>query len=234
KDKLARSNLLGQSEFAYIEDTIYYTIRFQNTGNDVAFNIRVEDILDKKLDLTTFHPITASHDYRTELNRETGLATFFFDDIMLPDSTTNEVESHGFVTFGIASLEGVGDKTELENTASIFFDFNPAIVTNTVVNTLIEEVETDIHTLVANEREYKIRVFPNPFSDYTTIEVEGLPQQGTYQLELLDVLGRKVRELKVDNGEFGIERGDLKSGVYLFRILSLNNKLLGSGKILVE
>jgi len=46
-DKLTRSNLLGQSEFAYIEDTIYYTIRFQNTGNDVAFDIRVEDTLDK-------------------------------------------------------------------------------------------------------------------------------------------------------------------------------------------
>ena len=140
-DKLARSNLLGQSEFAYIEDTIFYTVRFQNTGNDTAFNIRIEDVLDKKLDWTTFYPITASHDYRTELNRETGKATFFFDDILLPDSTTNEVESHGFVTFGIASLENIEDKTEVENTAEIFFDFNPAIVTNTSILTLIQQVE---------------------------------------------------------------------------------------------
>jgi len=233
-DKLTRSNLLGQSEFAYIEDTIYYTVRFQNTGNDVAFNIRIEDVLDKKLDWTTFHPITASHDYRTELNRETGLTTFFFDDIMLPDSTTNEVESHGFVTFGIASLAGIGDKTELENTASIFFDFNPAIVTNTVVNTLIEEVETDIHTLVANERKYKIRVFPNPFSDFATIEVEGL-LEGNYRLELMDILGRKVRELKsMESGRWRIERGGLEGGVYLIRVLSSERKLVGSGKVLVE
>ncbi|MEZ4884983.1 MAG: FG-GAP-like repeat-containing protein [Chitinophagales bacterium] len=146
-DKLARSNLLGQSEFAYISDTILYTVRFQNTGNDTAFNIRIEDVLDKKLDWTTFHPITASHDYRTELNRETGLATFYFNDILLPDSTTNEVESHGFVTFGIASLANVGDKTKVENTASIFFDFNPPIITNTAVLTLLQQVETDIEVL---------------------------------------------------------------------------------------
>ncbi|MEZ4884986.1 MAG: FG-GAP-like repeat-containing protein [Chitinophagales bacterium] len=230
-DKLTRSNLLGQSEFAYIEDTIYYTIRFQNTGNDTAFNIRVEDVLDKRLDWTTFHPITASHDYRTELNRETGLATFFFDDIMLPDSTTNEVESHGFVTFGIASLAGIEDKTKVENTASIFFDFNPPIITNTAVLTLLQQVETGIEVL---DNRYSIRVFPNPFSDYTTIEVDGLPQ-GNYRLEVMDILGRKVRELKVENGELQLERGSLESGLYLIRVLEEGNgRILGSGKVLVE
>ncbi|MEZ4884979.1 MAG: choice-of-anchor L domain-containing protein [Chitinophagales bacterium] len=230
-DKLARSNLLGQSEFAYIADTIQYTVRFQNTGNDTAFNIRIEDTLDKKLDWTTFHPITASHDYRTELNRETGLATFYFNDILLPDSTTNEVESHGFVTFGIASLEGIEDKTKIENTASIFFDFNPPIITNTATLTLLQQVETGIEVL---DNRYSIRVFPNPFSDFTTIEAEELPQ-GNYRLEVMDILGRKVRELKVDNGKMNLQRGDLESGLYLIRVLEENsNEVLGSGKVLVE
>ncbi|MEZ4884982.1 MAG: FG-GAP-like repeat-containing protein [Chitinophagales bacterium] len=231
-DKLARSNILGQSEFAYIADTILYTVRFQNTGNDTAFNIRIEDTLDKKLDWPTFHPITASHDYRTELNRETGLATFYFNDILLPDSTTNEVESHGFVTFGIASLEGIEDKTKVENTASIFFDFNPPIITNTPVLTLLQQVETDIEVL---ENGASIRVFPNPFSDFTTIEAEELPQ-GNYRLQVMDILGRKVMELKsIGNEEWRIERGDLKSGVYFWRILEEGNQaVLGSGKVLVE
>ncbi len=231
-DKLARSNLLGQSEFAYLADTILYTIRFQNTGNDVAFNIRIEDTLDKKLDWTTFHPITASHDYRTELNRETGLATFYFDDIMLPDSTTNERESHGFVMFGIASLENLEDKTEVDNTASIFFDFNPPIITNTAVLTLIEQVETDIEVL---ENGASIRVFPNPFSDYTTIEVNGLSAKGDYRLEVMDILGRKLVEIEENrDGKFLLERGDLESGLYLIRVLTDENRVLGSGKILVE
>ncbi len=237
-DKLAHSNLLGQSEFAYTEDTIFYTVRFQNTGNDTAFNIRIEDVLDKKLNWTTFHPITASHDYRTDFNRETGLVTFYFDDILLPDSTTNEVESHGFVTFGIASLANAEDKTEVENTANIFFDFNPAIVTNTSVLTLIQQVQTDIEIL---DNSYSVRVFPNPFSDFTTIEVEGL-EEGNYQLELVDIWGQKVRELKMEDGKLILKRGklensprSLRSGVYLFRILAAENKrLVGRGKVLVE
>ncbi len=230
-DKLVQSNLLGQSDFAYIEDTIFYTVRFQNTGNDTAFNIRIEDVLDKKLDWTTFHPITASHDFHTSLDRTTGLVTFYFDDIMLPDSTTDQEGSNGFVMFGIASLENLEDKTEVDNTASIFFDFNPPIITNTAILTLIEQVETDIEVL---ENGTSIRVFPNPFSDYTTIEVNGL-SQGDYRLEVMDILGRKVRELKsFDNGEWRMDRGDLESGLYLIRVLEENGRILGSGKILVE
>ncbi len=232
-DKLVRSNLLGQSESAYIADTVLYTIRFQNTGNDVAFNIRVEDVLGKKLDWTTFHPITASHDYHTELNRETGLVTFYFDDIMLPDSTSNEPESHGFVLFGIASLPDIGDKTGLENTASIFFDFNPPIITNTVNTVLIELDDLNADNQILDNG-YSIRVYPNPFSDYTTIEIEGLPE-GVYQLEVMDILGRKVRTLTLEEGKMRLERGVVESGVYLWRILEEGNlKSIGIGKVLIR
>ena len=227
------------------QDTILYTVRFQNTGNDTAFNIRIEDILDKKLDWTTFHPITASHDYRTELNRETGLVTFYFDDILLPDSTTSEPESHGFVMFGIASLENLEDKTEVDNTASIFFDFNPPIITNVTTLTLLRG-DVGIEGI---DNLHSILIRPNPFSDYTTIEVDGLSPSGNYTLEVRDILGRKVRELKVDNlslpaprtrgnlgnGKANLERGDLASGLYLIQILKEgNNEILGSGKVLVE
>ncbi|MEZ4884984.1 MAG: T9SS type A sorting domain-containing protein [Chitinophagales bacterium] len=83
--------------------------------------------------------------------------------------------------------------------------------------------------------EPSIRVFPNPFSDFTTIEAEELPQ-GNYRLEVMDILGRKVRELKsIENGKWKIERGKLESGVYFWRILEEGNQaVLGRGKVLVE
>ncbi len=192
----------------------------------------MEDVLDKKLDWTTFHPITASHDYRTELNRQTGLVTFYFDDIILLDSTSNEPESHGFALFGIASLPDIGDKTKVENTTSIFFDFNPPIVTNTLSTVLIELDDVGMDSQILDNG-YSIRVYPNPFSDYTTIEVEGLPK-GAYQLEVIDILGRKVQTLILENGKVRLERGKLESGVYLFRIGSIGGEYVRNGRILVE
>ncbi|MGB0931307.1 MAG: hypothetical protein ACPGVB_11050 [Chitinophagales bacterium] len=46
-------------------------------------------------------------------------------------------------------------------------------------------------------------------------------------LEGMDILGRKVRELKVEGGKVGLDRGNLETGLYLIRVL-------GSGKVLVE
>ena len=40
-----------------------YTIRFQNTGTDTAFYVRVEDQLDPDLDPTTFRMLGASHPF---------------------------------------------------------------------------------------------------------------------------------------------------------------------------
>ncbi|MEZ4884981.1 MAG: FG-GAP-like repeat-containing protein [Chitinophagales bacterium] len=232
-DKLVRSSILGQSQFAPLGDELLYTIRFQNTGNDVAFHVRIEDVLDKKLDWTTFHPITASHDYRTTFDKETGLVVFYFDDIMLLDSTTNEPESHGFVMFGISPLSNLAVETEIDNTASIFFDYNPPIITNTIVVSMIEEQKGTNFEGSNSKHPYLIEVSPNPFSVYSTIEVMGLPQ-GNYQLQVMDILGRKVRELKVEDRKTYLERGGLESGLYLIQILEENGRILGNGKVLVE
>jgi len=90
----------SNSNYTQFDETLTYTVRFQNTGNDTAFTVRIEDQLAENLDWETFKPVTASHPYSATLT-EDGLATFLFEDILLPDSTTNELLSHGFVTFEI-------------------------------------------------------------------------------------------------------------------------------------
>ena len=84
------------SNYTLLEESIEYTIRFQNTGNDTAFTVVLRDTLDKHLDWTTFKPILASHPYETFLYKD-GAVEFSFKEILLPDSTTNEPLSHGFV-----------------------------------------------------------------------------------------------------------------------------------------
>lgn len=77
-----------------------YTIRFQNTGNYQADFVRVTDTLSDKLDLTSLRVLATSHKYALTVKNKNVLQ-FEFNPIYLPDSTTNEKESHGFIKFAI-------------------------------------------------------------------------------------------------------------------------------------
>jgi len=121
---IANHDIIGES------DTLEYLIRFQNTGADTAFTVRIEDKFPESLDKRKLYPIVASHNYEWWITNDR--LTVLFEEINLVDSTTNEMDSHGFVKF-ITEV----DKNELaagelvENEANIFFDFNEPIVTNT-------------------------------------------------------------------------------------------------------
>lgn len=129
--------------YALLDDTLRYTIRFQNTGNDVARRVRLEDQLSDDLRWETFHPIAASHDYEVLLKAQTGELEVLFDNIMLPDSNTNLAASQGFFTFGILPKDGLEDFSVVDNTAGIYFDFNAPIITNTIQSTLVSTFDAD-------------------------------------------------------------------------------------------
>ncbi len=136
-DKLVEPNLPGNDNYTLFGDTLDYTVRFQNTGTDTAFTVIIEDYLDRDLDYSTLKVMGASHPYEVTLDCATGRLLFVFDNILLPDSTTNEPESHGFFRYQIQHQNGLPENTYIQNFASIFFDFNPPIVTNTVENILV-------------------------------------------------------------------------------------------------
>ena len=136
-DKLVQPQGAGEENYTLKDEELLYTIRFQNTGNDTAFNVQITDQLDTNLDWSTFRPITGSHDFTTYLDNNTGMVEFNFDNILLPDHIVDEPGSHGFVKYGIKANGGLSDFTVVQNTANIYFDFNPAIVTNTTTNTLV-------------------------------------------------------------------------------------------------
>jgi hypothetical protein len=60
-----------------------------------------------------------------------------FDNIALPDSTTNEAGSHGFVQYSVRAKAGLPNGAQIPNTASIYFDFNLPVVTNATHSTLV-------------------------------------------------------------------------------------------------
>lgn len=115
---------------------IEYTIRFQNTGTDTAFNIVISDTLSNELQMASLEMIAASHTCKTTLK---GNIVFFeFLNILLPDSNINELLSHGFVSFRIKPQSTIAVNTTIPNKAAIYFDYNAPVITN-IANTLIKE-----------------------------------------------------------------------------------------------
>ena len=115
-----------------------YTIRFQNTGNDTAFTVQLLDTLDNNLDPRTMEVLAASHALTQIQVDPNNVALFRFQRILLPDSIVDEPGSHGYVKYRIKPVAGLPDGTEITNSAGIYFDLNEPVITNTVLNTLVD------------------------------------------------------------------------------------------------
>ncbi len=217
-DKLVEPNYsINFENYALFGETLEYTIRFQNTGTDTAFTVRLEDQLDPNLDLTTFEVIAASHTYEVYIT-ETGLVNFHFNNILLPDVNTNEILSQGFVKYRIKPLVGLSENTVIENVANIYFDFNPPIETNTVSNILVQELPTSNGEIIFVPK-LDFNVIPNPFQDNFMIDF-GEPLEDDLDLVVRDFLGRVLFQKIITKGSYQsqIRINNLISGLYYLEL----------------
>lgn len=219
---------LGYGPNFQIEENtlIDYKIRFQNTGTDTAFSVRIEDQLDEWLDLATIKPGAASHPYSFQMT-EDGMVQFLFENIFLPDSTINEPASNGFVNFSILPKSTAPRGTIIRNTAAIYFDFNDPVITNEVTH----QIGIDLITVSVNEADLDLglQVYPNPFHSNAVFKID---YESDWQLHLYDLQGRLVRTQNAFGNQLTFERQELPQGVYYFKILTADNLSL-SGKLVV-
>jgi uncharacterized repeat protein (TIGR01451 family) len=115
-------------------DSLTYKVRFQNLGTAPAYHVVVRDTLDTDLDIQTLTSLGTSHPATLEITGRELKWTFW--DIVLTAASQDEPGSHGSIDFRVKQMPGNPAGTVIENDASIYFDLNPAVVTNTVVNTV--------------------------------------------------------------------------------------------------
>ncbi|HRG33779.1 MAG TPA: hypothetical protein PLN76_10925 [Saprospiraceae bacterium] len=203
---------------------LIYTIRFQNTETDTVFDITILDTLAKKLDPTTVRVIHASHPYVMQV-KKMGILEILFKNILLPDSSTNEPASHGFVQFSVKPI--VGSKPfVLVNRASIYFDNNTPVLTNAA--------ETYIGLVTTKEitRSGKLLVSPNPFHNYLTVDYETDLQSRFYKLQLFNIQGNKLVDINVQkSGQTNINTEFIPRGIYRLFYLA-DGKVLSSVNVL--
>lgn len=140
-DKAVTPKGIDSVGYIALEQDLEYLIRFQNTGNDTALTVIIRDQLDPSLNFTSVNPISSSHQPMHVNVDQNGEVEFIFENIMLPDSNVDFLGSQGFVKFSVSQIPDLLPNTPIENTAEIYFDYNPPVITNTTLNTI------ECHTL---------------------------------------------------------------------------------------
>ena len=130
--------------YSNLDDDYYYTIRFQNLGNGPATKVVIIDTLDADFAFDKFKYLNSSHEENLSIViSQDSIVSFIFDDINLLPAEQDSAASQGFVSYKISVANSAEEGVVIQNTASIYFDFNPPIVTNTTENTLYLDEDMD-------------------------------------------------------------------------------------------
>jgi len=190
-----------------------YIIRFQNTGNDTAFNVKVLNPLDtNKLQLNTLEYVASSHPVNMNFIYHERNMEFKFDNILLPDSNVNEPLSHGFIHYRIKPKTSLVLNDSIQNNAAIYFDFNDPVITNTATTHVV--LPTGIASYQSEE---KILLYPNPAQSELNIQLT----TGVEKIQVIDVLGKIVFEKKTNSQQYlKINISQFQNGVYFVKAYS--------------
>jgi hypothetical protein len=110
--------------------------------------------------------------------------------------------------------------TQITNTASIYFDYNAPVVTNTTLNTF-DLVAIDGPT----ELERNFRLYPNPAHQQVNVEL-GATWSGKTEVRLLDLNGRGLRSFQFGPSQhhFALDVSDLPAGMYLVECVNAKRR----------
>jgi hypothetical protein len=205
-------------------DYLYYTIRFQNTGTYEARNAKIEDLLGTQFDYSTVQVLRSSHNFT--MDRQNNHLSWTFNNIHLPAAQDNEEGSHGYVYFKVKPLPGYEVGDIIPNSADIYFDFNPAIVTNTFES---EFVDAAMGTKNININGFTM--YPNPAKGLVNITAAG--NDTIAAIKIYDVTGKTIYTNKLNGVSAVVNSSAFESGTYFVEVLSGNNAKIVK-KLLIE
>jgi Secretion system C-terminal sorting domain len=192
-----------------VGDYVHYMIRFENNGTANAQNIVVKDMIDlAKFDINTIVPMKGSHSFVTNITAGNKVE-FIFENINLPFDDAN---NDGYVAFKIKTKSTLVLGNTFSNTASIYFDYNFPIVTNTATTTIAALARQDF------EFSNYFSVYPNPVSNVLNISAK--ESITVSSINIYNTLGQLVLVIPNAQNTKTVDVSSLTTGNYFIKINS--------------
>jgi len=211
-NQITVSNISSQLDTFFTKiDTQFYQIDFQNVGTFAAKNVRIETTIPEELDLKTFRFIGTSHDTEIQFINERKMI-IYYNDIILPDSTSNLSESQGFFKFRIEPVDDIEENTQIFSHANIYFDYNQPVRTNDALAWIdfLDRTEDQIKSVLS------FRCYPNPSNG--EVSISGLNPEENYHYKILSIDGRMVQSGRLLNGQSKLTLSNQRSGLSIIKI----------------
>ena len=190
--------------------TLDYYIRFQNTGNAASSKVIVIDTLDASLNINSV--VFKGSKHLVDIEKLQGnVLKFTFNPIYLPDSGSNNIGSMGFIAFSVNPTGYLPIGSQILNKAYIYFDSNPAVITNTVVNTI--DSASNEPTIINNTKNNILpSIYPNPATDF--LQIENISDKTVIAIYSIDGKLQKSHTV-AENGIVKIK--ELAEGIYFIK-----------------
>ncbi len=190
------------------DTTFEYTVHFENMGNDTAHNIYIMDTLGDYVDISSLRIVaaTAEMDVYVVNNGGVNVIKFDFPNIKLLDSSYHGL-CDGAVVYKINRRFGMPDGAKLTNTAGIYFDTNPVVMTNTVENVKGCPPPVAIPVVAGAGA----NLFPNPTTHTLTIKTT---QQQYTTYTITNSVGQTLLQQSLTGAQTTADVHTLPSGVY--------------------
>ncbi|WP_060523581.1 BspA family leucine-rich repeat surface protein [Nonlabens sp. MIC269] len=192
-----------------VGEYVHYRIRFENEGTASAINVRIVDYIDTAVfDISTFTPLSSSHDYMAQIT-EGNKVEFIFDNINLPNTAP---ASQGYVLFKIKTVSSLVLGDTISNQAGIYFDFNFPIITNLETTTVAMPLSNSDVTAMT------MSLYPNPAHDSVTMTSN--VQFDSYTV--YDLRGVLISSYIMHQSGYQdqIDVSSLASGIYMIQVNS--------------
>jgi len=189
-------------------DTITYKIRFQNVGTYEAATVYVKSKLPQGVSTKSFKMLSHSHNCSYSIND--GVIDWVFRNINLPDSSSNESESHGYVLYSLIVDRAALSNQEIVGQANITFDYESPLVTNRVFHRVIN----------SSEKAGELKIWPNPAKTGSTITMAARKDIDGYYPILQSIVvsgadGRMLLQKAVNGTKVSLRLDGFNPGSYM-------------------